>query len=860
MRLQLISRTTLRWTLGILLVPCLLYQAAIAYELIMGLWQPQNNISKGFSIGVPWPTVTGTTAVARESGMAVGDVLLEIDGKPFSGITSIHSALQTRQHGDSVAITVRTKEGATKSFRLKLENSNINADVLMRAALVIFMGVLIPVFSLLMGFWVAFVRPGDPLAWIFLGLTVTFGHFLMLGDGVGIWAPAITTLLTMFHTILQSCFYLFIFLFGLYFPYEWEQSVRFPWFKWAFISGLAVTIVVNGAARLATLFSSGDNWWITFDAKLDRPTMVFTYASISIFFWALSEKRARSKDLDAKRRLRTLFFGSMLALTPIGILVVYSMVSGKSFDQLGEWIWVPCLLLLNLFPITLAYVVVVHRAFDLHVVIRQGLQYGLMRGGVRILIALLVLTVVIVASIRATQPGARPVIVFQTISLGIAASLLIFRLREKAFSWVDRKFFREAYATEQVLSELSESVRSIVDRKTLLETVANRLANTLHINQVAMLLHAEGGFRPAYAVGYSLPPEMEFLGTSSTVAALEKQSVSLPIYFDDENNWAVREGISEAERQKLLELGSNLILPLTVKNRLLGFISLGAKKSESPYSKSDMRMLESVAGQMGMALENSRLTEAVAMEAAQKERLNREIEIASEVQQRLFPQELPPVVGLDYAGYCRPALGVGGDYYDFLMLDTGQVGIAIGDVSGKGVPAALLMACLQASLRGQAAAGSTDLAKLMLNLNRQIYDSSAANRYATFFYSQYDVETRKLLYSNGGHNEPMIVRGKELIRLDVGGPVVGLFRPARYEQATVQLERGDIFVAFTDGISEAMNAADDEWGDECLAATISQWGHLTAAEIIPKIMEAADAFVNGAPQHDDMTITVVKIL
>ena len=203
---------------------------------------------------------------------------------------------------------------------------------------------------------------------------------------------------------------------------------------------------------------------------------------------------------------------------------------------------------------------------------------------------------------------------------------------------------------------------------------------------------------------------------------------------------------------------------------------------------------------------------------------------------------------------------MGGDYYDFVPLDNGQLGIAIGDVSGKGAPAALLMACLQASLRGQAVSGNNDLSKLMLNLNRQIFDFSTANRYATIFYSQYDVVTRKLEYSNGGHNTPMVVRGQEVIRLDVGGPVVGLFRPARYEKATIQLEPGDISVAFTDGISEAMNAADEEWGDDNLAAAIQKWGHLSAADMIPKLMEAADAFVNGAPQHDDMTIVVAKFL
>ncbi len=841
-------------------MPCLLFQAALLSRIIQDIWQPQNAVAKGFTLSAPWPTVEAVSIANQKLGLSTGDVLLQVDGKPFQGLQSIYTAVGTRQHGDSMPIKVRQKDGTIRDLRVRLENYNIMENPLIWGSILIIMGAVTPLLSLGMGFWVAFVRPTDPLAWIFLGLTISFGHFMFSMDSFGIWPVAIAAMLVFFHALMQMTFSLFLFLFGLYFPFEWGWSVRWWWFKWIFILPLTANILLSTSANMTAFFASGDSLLITLLAKTSNLFLVVTYAGISAFFWALSEKRARSKDPDSKRRLRILFLGSFIALTPIGLDILYMLISGKQRGEVGHIAWLLCLFLLNLFPVTLAYVVVVHRAFDLKVVIRQGLQYALARGGVRFLTAILMLAVVAAATLRATTPGSRPIEVFQTFAIGIGATALILRGREKVFSWVDKQFFREAYAAEQVLSDLGESVRSIVDRKTLLETVAHRLAETLHIDRVAMMLSGDTGFRPAYALGYGLPPEVEFSSSSFTAKELAKQRTPIPVYFDDENNWVMREGLSDQERGCLQRLGSNLILPLTVKDRLLGFISLGAKKSDSPYSKSDMRLLGSVAGQMGMALENSRLTEAVAHEAAQKERLNREIEIAREVQQRFFPQNLPTVEGLDYAGYCRPALGVGGDYYDFVPLDTGQLGIAIGDVSGKGVPAALLMACLQASLRGQAVSGSTDLAKLMLNLNRQIYDSSADNRYATFFYSQYDVVTRKLEYSNGGHNTPMVVRGKELIRLDVGGPVVGLFRPARYEQANVQLERGDILIMFTDGISEAMNSADDEWGEENLAATVQKWAHLSAADMVPKLMEAADAFVDGAPQHDDMTIIVAKIL
>ena len=145
-------------------------------------------------------------------------------------------------------------------------------------------------------------------------------------------------------------------------------------------------------------------------------------------------------------------------------------------------------------------------------------------------------------------------------------------------------------------------------------------------------------------------------------------------------------------------MGSELLLPLAVRDKLLGFISLGPKKSEEPYTGSDVRLLKSVAAQTGLALENADLMREIADEVAQRERLNREVEIAREVQERLFPQKLPAIAGLDYAAYCRPALASAATTTTFLRLPQGQLGVAIGDVSGKGIAAALMMASLQASL------------------------------------------------------------------------------------------------------------------------------------------------------------------
>jgi sigma-B regulation protein RsbU (phosphoserine phosphatase) len=267
------------------------------------------------------------------------------------------------------------------------------------------------------------------------------------------------------------------------------------------------------------------------------------------------------------------------------------------------------------------------------------------------------------------------------------------------------------------------------------------------------------------------------------------------------------------------------------------------------------------AAQTALAQEVARLTTAIGREAAQRERLNRELEIARDVQEHLFPQHLPPVAGLDYCGQCRPAREVGGDYYDFLDLPDGRLGLAIGDVSGKGVGAALMMASLEASLRALASVVD-DPAELMDRVNTQLRQASAANRYVTLFYGQYDPATRRLSYVNAGHNPPIVLRHSassyQVLRLETGGPVIGLL-PCRYQQGLFCHEIGDLVILFTDGISESMNPRAEEWGEEQLIELAKTTHGHPAYEAMRQILAAAESFAAGASQHDDMTLVVLRV-
>jgi sigma-B regulation protein RsbU (phosphoserine phosphatase) len=348
------------------------------------------------------------------------------------------------------------------------------------------------------------------------------------------------------------------------------------------------------------------------------------------------------------------------------------------------------------------------------------------------------------------------------------------------------------------------------------------------------------------------------------VYRLQQEAAPERVYFDDETSWVNSAVLSDDERNNLASLGPQLLVPLAVKEKLLGILSLGQKRSEAPYSGTDVRLLKSVATQTALALSNAELTSAIADEVARREKLNREIEIAREVQERLFPQHLPEIAGLDYFGRCRTALAVGGDYYDFLALPGGKLGVALGDVSGKGIAAALTMASLEASLRADAMRAGDDLAGLITRVNAMLYDASTEDRYATLFYAQFDPATRKLSYVNAGHCPPVLLRAaanSPVERLDkAGGTVVGLLPDCVYDQAEISLAPGDLLVIYTDGYSEAMSTHLEEWGETRLFAAVATCDGLPAKDCISKITQAADAFVSGAPQSDDMTLVILRAL
>ena len=206
-----------------------------------------------------------------------------------------------------------------------------------------------------------------------------------------------------------------------------------------------------------------------------------------------------------------------------------------------------------------------------------------------------------------------------------------------------------------------------------------------------------------------------------------------------------------------------------------------------------------------------------------------------------------------------PARSVGGDYYDFLDLGNQRIGIALADVAGKGVAAALIMSVVQASLRILATEDGISLSTLAARMNHFLHRATGSNAYATFFYAQIDERTRQMRYVNAGHNPPYLLRYSAVEELPAGGTVIGLFPKSNYEEASIGLLPGDVLMAFTDGVPEALNPSDEEFGEERLRSLLVQSANLTVDEMAARIAGELKSWIADAAQYDDLTFILVKV-
>jgi len=307
--------------------------------------------------------------------------------------------------------------------------------------------------------------------------------------------------------------------------------------------------------------------------------------------------------------------------------------------------------------------------------------------------------------------------------------------------------------------------------------------------------------------------------------------------------------------QNCKELGVELIVPMTIKNEVKGLLFLGKRITSLGYSQSDIEYISSIASFAIISIENSRLFK----EAIEKQKLEKDLEIARNIQQNLLPAKLPTSESFEIAAINKTAKMVGGDFYDAIELSENELLISIADVSGKGVQASLLMANLQAFLNS-IYKQNYKLEEASNFLNDLVSENTTNGSFITFFWGVFDKENNSFTYVNMGHNPPLLIRQNNIIKLKKGGMILGVMKTIiPYEYETINLKTNDTIILFTDGITEAMNMKNVEYSDERLEDLTINIAHMHPSEILHNILEDVSTHTGNVEQSDDITCMVLKI-
>jgi serine phosphatase RsbU (regulator of sigma subunit) len=550
------------------------------------------------------------------------------------------------------------------------------------------------------------------------------------------------------------------------------------------------------------------------------------------------------------------------------IATVLAITIEKNWIIYGQYASISLMLL----PIAYLYTTHRFRLLDYHPIIKRSRVYAIVSVAINVLmVLLLVFGVANIPRININYPG----IWFTERSIEVrflddlppekreqwkikAAAvatilfvLLLWQLRRLLQSLIARKFYQEKYDYKKALAEFSGIVACCLDRRHLTNEVVHKLSGMMHLKNIGIALADNGKLIPSDTYG--------FAGEEWQKMNLQTDSLWLKQLTTDGHPCSL-ENIHPEDKIFFKDLGASFLAPITLNGRLLGLFILGEKLSEDHYRLEDIELLEAAASQTAVALENVNLYQ----ELREQDRLRNELRIAHKIQLGSLPKNVPDMPGLSIFGISKPATEVGGDYYDFFRYDEKQLMTVVGDVSGKGTSAALYVAKIQGIMRSIYEYHPSP-ANLFCKLNEHLYGDIEKNFFITQLGVKFDLKKKKAIVARAGHEPVLHFNAKENSVRFVESRGLGLCLTSPHEftqsleEITMPLYSGDIFVLFTDGITEADNGQGVEFGERRLLNTLRSLSAQNVDQIGNGIIEAAEEFSDNGRQFDDLTICVVKV-
>ncbi|HEY4643793.1 MAG TPA: GAF domain-containing SpoIIE family protein phosphatase, partial [Bacteroidota bacterium] len=584
------------------------------------------------------------------------------------------------------------------------------------------------------------------------------------------------------------------------------------------------------------------------------------WAALSIPYWlimfllgaaAYEHSYVKIRAKEQRKPLRLILWGLLLGVGAILYVIIVTASDPWVFLLAPERL-LPVILVVGI-PLSFGYAIFKYRLMDISIVVKKSLMYSL----ITLVIAVIYLVVVYgLGQVLSTIVGEE-----ESAAMNVAAIVLIAILfdpiKRRVQHFVDRRFYRERYIYQKALLEFSRELPTLIDLNRILQSMTGRIGNTMHIDKVAVCLYGENLSNCTTVVEVGLDASAcDFRYRSGgLVDLLEKTRTAQLLYHVSENGDL---SLNDEDKEKIVQAGIVLSVPLVSRERLVGILHLGPKKSGRPYSEDDIDLLNTVASQAAIAIENARLH----LEELEKRKYEEELNMARRIQQGLLPKASPRTKGLDVSGISIPAATVGGDYFDYVELDDHRLLVFVGDVSGKGMSAALYMSKIQGMMQLASRVYSSPK-EILVEVNCRIYDGIERKSFITMAVALFDSEKRSVRICRAGHNPIIMKRNGQTTVLSMKGMGLGLEPGSVFESELEEVENplrpGDVYLLYSDGLTEAMNVDRDEFGESRLLDLLARYQPANAANAQQHLLKEVEQFRGGAEQNDDVTVVVVCV-
>lgn len=768
--------------------------------------------------------------VSDQAGIKVGDVLVAINGE------KIISPLQDQY------ILNKLKANEIAEYTVLRNDQEIKTNVKVRK----YFHLLFYIFSLLgfiflvIGFLVGYSTPKEKTSLLFYSLGMSCSLGFMIYGGAQLYFQ--TTSFLFYNCFFFSLLFLPIFVhFFASYPIEYKSKFRklLLILNYLFIFGLQIALNFNYIYDVIHLP-------VVFYQFIQYINLVYIIAALLFFIKSF----VKIKDPILKKSLKIILYGFIIGgfgFIYYFVLLSFIYTTDNPYNTLFR---IPAIAVLAI-PLSLGYSIFKYRILETEFIIKKSLVFGIVTG---FIVGFYLLIVFLIDSFVSVYFNTNKQIL--TITVVIIITFTFDIVNRKAKDYIDKKLYRERYNYRQSLLQFTTEIQYLPNIKQIIEIFARIVKNSMGVKRMDIVIKDLAYFKLLQETNYS--QDRQFIDEDDNLS-----TTYLKLFTKDKksklliSSQLLNLNLTDADRRIIAESGIALCVPLIYDDDLIGALNFGPKDSGKAYSDEDIDLLETLSSHCSVAFENSRLLR----EEIEKKKLDEELSIAKKIQAGLLPKLNKKIEGLDISGISIPAKEIGGDFYDCIEMGDERYLIVIGDVSGKGIPAALYMAKIQAMI--QYASGIYNTPKEILKeVNNLIYDSIDRKSFVTIELAIFDIKNKKVKICRAGHNPSISIKKDEVNFIANTGIGIGLDKEKIFNETLTESElsfhANETFIFYTDGLTEAFNERKELYSQERLFKILKEIKEKSTKEITQNCIDDIALFRGNAEQNDDITLLVVK--